>query len=78
MRGLCSPLNHTSVPQIIIINGVYNEEDDSYNEEEDDSDNEEEDDSDNEEEEEEEEEEMGMGWGAEEDLGAEDIGYPYD
>ena len=62
MRGLCSPLNHTSVPQIIIINGVYNEEDDS----------------DNEEEEEEEEEEMGMGWGAEEDLGAEDIGYPYD
>ena len=71
MRGLCSPLNHTSVPQIIIINGVYNEEDDSYNEEEDDSDNEEEG-------EEEEEEEMGMGWGAEEDLGAEDIGYPYD
>ena len=70
MRGLCSPLNHTSVPQIIIINGVYNEEDDSYNEEEDDSDNEEE--------EEEEEEEMGMGWGAEEDLGAEDLGYPYD
>ena len=59
-------------------NGVYNEEDDSYNEEEDDSDNEEEDDSDNEEEEEEEEEEMGMGWGAEEDLGAEDLGYPYD
>ena len=57
------------MPQIIIINGVYNEEDDSYNEEEDDSDNEEE---------EEEEEEMGMGWGAEEDLGAEDIGYPYD
>jgi hypothetical protein len=50
-------------------NGVYNEEDDSYNEEEDDSDNEEE---------EEEEEEMGMGWGAEEDLGAEDLGYPYD